>query len=90
MPSAGITARVQQLTTLSRLSHHMFTSDEMGQLIEAAAVERNGSNYDSNEASLIRHMRRSYEDARKLPEEFVVRATEVSGQAHGYWDKARA
>ncbi|MEJ2747684.1 MAG: carboxypeptidase M32 [Anaerolineae bacterium] len=90
MPPAGITARVQQMTTLNRLSHQLFVTDEMGELIEAAAAELNGAPYDSNEASLIRHLRRSYEDERKLPEEFVIRATEVSGQAHGYWVKARA
>ena len=67
MPPGGITGRVQQMTTLSRLIHQMTTSAEMGDLIEEAAVELNGADYDSNEASLIREMRRSYEDATKLP-----------------------
>ncbi len=90
MPAAGITARVQQMTTLSRLTHSMSTSDEFGELLEAAAAELNGAAYDSNEASLIRHLQKSYEDARKLPSEFVVRVSQVSGQAHGHWVKARA
>jgi carboxypeptidase Taq len=90
MPPGGITGRVQQMTTLSRLIHQMTTSAEMGDLIEGAAAELNSADYDSNEASLIRELRRSYEDATKLPEEFVVRVTEVSGQAHGFWVKARA
>ncbi len=90
MPPGGITGRVQQMTTLSRLIHQMTTSQEMGDLIEGTAAELNGADYDSNEASLIRELRRSYEDATKLPEEYVVRATEISGQAHGFWVKARA
>ena len=90
MPLGGITSRIQQMTTLSRLVHQMTTSAEMGELIETTAVELNGADYDSNEASLIRELRRSYKDATKLPEEFVARATEVSGQAHGFWVKARA
>ncbi len=90
MPNAGTEARVQQLTTLSRLSHQLSTSDEMGAMIEDAAAELDGLGYDTNEASLIRLLRRSYEDARKLPSEFVVRASQVTGQAHGHWVKARA
>ncbi len=90
MPAAGAAARIQQMTTLSRLIHELSTSDEFGEMIENAAAELDGADYDSNESSLIRHLRRSYEDARKLPSEFVVRASEVTGKAHGHWVKARA
>ncbi len=89
MPNAGTAVRVQQMTTLGRLTHTMFTADEMGELIEAAAVEVNGAAYDSNEASMIRVLRRTYADARKLPPEFVARVSEVSGHAHKAWVQAR-
>jgi len=90
MPQAGMAVRIQQTTTLSRLIHTMSTSDEMGEAIEAAAAELDGVAYDSNEASLIRYLRRSYEDACKLPSEFVARVSEVSGQARDAWVQARA
>ncbi|HEX6383153.1 MAG TPA: carboxypeptidase M32 [Anaerolineae bacterium] len=90
MPRAGMATRIQQMTTLSRLIHTMSTSDEMGELIERAAAELDGVPYDSNEASLIRYLRRSYEDACKLPPEFVARVSEVSGQARDAWVQARA
>lgn len=90
MPEAGAQERIQQMTTLSRLIHHLSTSDELGELIETAAADLNGAAYESNEASLIRYLRRTYKDARKLPAEFVARATEVSGQARNVWVKARA
>ena len=89
MPAAGTAARVQQMTTLSRLTHTMFTTDEMGELIEAAAAELNGAAYDSNEASMIRVLRRTYAESRKLPSEFVARVSEVSGHAHRAWVQAR-
>ena len=38
MPKAGTAARVQQMTTLSRFTHIMFTADEMGELIEAGVI----------------------------------------------------
>ena len=90
MPQAGMAIRIQQATTLSRIIHTMSTSDEMGEAIEAAAAELNSAAYDSNEASLIRYLQRSYEDARKLPTEFVARVSEVSGQAREAWVQARA
>ena len=89
MPKAGISARVQQMTTLSRLSHTMFTSDEMGEFIEVVAAELDGAPYDSDEASLIRLLRRTYANARKLPLEFVARISEVGGHAHSAWTSAR-
>ena len=90
MPGNGAPARIQQITTLSRLIHQMSTSDEMGELITGAGEELKEADYDSDEASLIRHLRRSYDDARKLPSEFVARMSLVGGQAHGVWVKARA
>ncbi len=90
MPEAGTAVRVEQMTTLSRLTHSMFTSDEMGELIEAGADEVTGADYESNEASLIRLLRRTYTDARKLPPEFVARVSQISGHAHKAWVQARA
>jgi len=89
MPVAGATARTQQLTTLNGLIHERFTSDEMGELIEAAGAECVNAVYDSVEASLIRYLRRTYADERKLPLEYVRRSTEVSGSARQAWLKAR-
>ncbi len=90
MAQAGREARVQQLTTLSQLSHAKSTSDEYGELIEAVAGELNGADFNSNEASLIRYLRRTYADGRRLPNEFVTRMSQVSGAARPAWIQARA
>lgn len=90
MPKGGTAERIAQMTTLSKLTHTMSTSDEMGELIERAASELNGSGYDSTEASLVRLLERTYEDARKVPPEFVARSSEISGRAREAWVKARA
>jgi carboxypeptidase Taq len=89
MPPGGSMARTQQLTTLSRIRHNSFTAEKMGDLIEAAADELNGTGYDSNEASLVRLIRYQYEKARKLPAEFVERRTQISNEAQNGWEKAR-
>jgi carboxypeptidase Taq len=90
MPKGGTTERILQMTTLSKLSHEMSTSDEMGELISGAEAELNGAGYDSTEASLLRLLRRQYDDASKLTPDFVARSSAVSGQAREAWVKARA
>jgi len=90
MPKGGLTGRVQQMTTLSRLIHSGFTAAETGALIESAAAELDGAAYDGNGAALIRALRRNYADATKLPTEYVSRRTAISAQARGVWEKARA
>ena len=90
MPRGGTADRIAQLTTMSSLIHRMSTSDEAGELIENAAAELDGAPYDSNEASLIRLLRRTYADARKLPAEYVARSSAISGEAREAWVRARA
>ncbi len=90
MPRAGAPERIAQMTTMSSLIHRLSTSDELGELIESAAAELDGAPYDSNEAALIRLLRRTYADVRKLPPEYVARSAAVSGQAREAWVRARA
>lgn len=89
MPHGGTAERIAQMTTMSSLIHRMSTSDEMGEMIEEAAAEIDGAPYDSNEASLIRLLRRTYADSRKLPAEYVARSSAISGQTREAWVKAR-
>lgn len=90
MPPAGAEARAHQLGTLSKIAHEMHVADETGRLIEDAAAEVDGANYDSEEASLLRVARRDYEKARKLPPKFVAEFSRVTALAHEVWAKARA
>lgn len=90
MPPGGAAARGAQMATLSRISHELFTSDETGQLLEDAAAEIDSAEYDSNEASMIRVVQQDYEDATKLPTDFVAEFTQLTSDAHHSWVEARA
>jgi carboxypeptidase Taq len=90
MPRAGEEIRIQQMTTLRRLAHEMFVTDEMGQLIEDAAAEVDGEDGDGVAPSLIRWLQYDYGRSRKLPADYVRREAETSGRAHGIWRDARA
>lgn len=90
MPKGGMAERILQMTTLSSMSHELSTSDEMGELIGLAEDEQKDASYDSLKASLLRVLRRQYDDASKLSADYVARASAVSGQASEAWVQARA
>lgn len=89
MPRKGDGDRSSQIATLQKLSHALYTADETGQLIEAAAAELNGIQPDSPQANLIRFLRQDYAKARCLPADFISRATALNSQATAVWKKAR-
>ncbi len=88
MPPGGAAARAEQLATLDKLAHELFTTDEIGQLL--ANLEQAGFDYDSNEASLLRVARRDYDLARKLPPELVAEMSRTFSLGQQIWAKARA
>ncbi len=89
MPPGGELDRTNQITTLNRLSHSLYTSDETGKLIEYADKELNGIDYASTEASLIRFLKQDYQQARLLPDEYIARSTLINGRATAAWKEAR-
>lgn len=89
MPAGGVKSRSEQLTTLTRLAHVRFSSDEVGRLLDDLDEELKDRPYDSDEASLLRVTRRDYEEARKLPAELVAEVAEAGSTANPVWRKAR-
>jgi len=90
MPSGGADPRGEVLASVSRLSHELFTDDKTGQMIEDAAAELDGADYDSIEASMLRIVEQDYEKSTKLPSDFVERMSRATNDAHHSWVKARA
>jgi carboxypeptidase Taq len=90
MPPGGAEARAAQMSTLARISHEMFTSDETARLLEEAAQELNDADYASDEASMVRVTQLDYEEEVKLPADFVAEESRAQALAHEVWAKARA
>ncbi|RME98685.1 MAG: carboxypeptidase M32 [Chloroflexi bacterium] len=88
MPPGGAAARAEQLATLEKLAHQLFTTDEIGQLL--ADLADAGFEYDSDEAALVRVARREYDLARKLPPALVEEMSRTFSLAQQIWQKARA
>src|SRR5262249_19927478 len=90
MPPGGAAARARQMGALSNLQHQKFTDDEIGTLLQTAASENGHNEYDSDDASLLRVVKRDYDKARKLPADLVGEITRATASAHEVWVKARA
>lgn len=88
MPPGGAAARAEQISTLTKLSHEMFTSDKIGELLES--LSQAGFDYDSDEASLVRVTQRDYEKARKLPPKLVEEMSRTFSLGQQIWTEARA
>src|SRR5258705_747110 len=89
MPPGGAPARGRQLATLSRLAHERFVEAETGRLLDAAAHETATLSYDSDEASLVRVTRRSWEQSVKLPVELVSEFQEHTSEIYQAWTVAK-
>lgn len=88
MPPGGAEARAEQMATLSKMAHELFVADEIGILLEELAQAQ--FPYDSNEASLVRVVRRDYDQARKLPAALVAELSRTFALAQQIWAKAKS
>jgi carboxypeptidase Taq len=89
MPSGGAVARSEQKATIQRLAHERWTSDELASLLDRLGAYEQSLDPESDEASLIRIMRRDSEKARRVPtklQEELVRGSSLGYQA---WLRAR-
>ncbi len=88
MPPGGAEARAEQLATLSKIAHEMLTTPEIGALLNDLAQA--DFDYDSDEASLIRVVKRDYDKACKLPPALVEEMSRTFSLGQQIWTKARA
>jgi carboxypeptidase Taq len=89
MPPGGAEVRAEQLGTLGRLSHEALTSDEIGRLLDRLVPFEEAQPYDSDEASLVRLVRRDWEKARRVPAELQGEIRRAGSLAMPVWVKAR-
>jgi len=88
MPQGGGAGRAEQLATLGRLAHEHFTADEIGHLLDQLAPLAQGQD-DSDDAAVVRRTWRDYDQARKLPPQFVAEWAKARSLANRAWEDAR-
>ena len=89
MPPRGAAARAETVGTIQQISHEMFISDQTGHLIEAASAQLDGAGPDSDEAALVRLVRRRWEKARRVPSELAAEMARAASVGQQVWIAAR-
>lgn len=90
MPPGAAEEHGNMLGTLGKIAHEKFTSDELGKLIEALKQELPGLDPDSEEYRLIKVTAKDYDQATRVPADFIVEQARVTTMAHQAWAEARA
>ncbi|MEW6028913.1 MAG: carboxypeptidase M32 [Chloroflexota bacterium] len=86
MPRGGAEARGNQLATLGKIAHEMFTSDKVGKLLDEL---KDAFPADSDEAALVRVTQRDYDKRTRVPSEFVARSAQITSAANEAWVEAK-
>jgi carboxypeptidase Taq len=90
MPPAGTGHRADQASTVQRLAHERFTDPAVGRLLDELRPLEESLEPDSDDAALIRLVRRDYEKAVNVPASLRAEMTRASAEARPVWVKAKA
>lgn len=89
MPPEGAEARGQQIGTIKKLEHLIFTSEEMGKLLDELTPLAAQLPPDSDTARLIKVTRRRFERKTRVPPEMVAELAQLASAAYSVWQEAR-
>lgn len=89
MPPGGSESRSYQMSTIARLMHEMFTGEKVGQLLEDLRETEAQLPADSDDARMLKLVRREYQKNTRIPAEMVAEFVEVTAKAHEVWQTAR-
>ncbi|MFN2628801.1 MAG: carboxypeptidase M32 [Gaiellaceae bacterium] len=90
MPPEGAVARAEQKATIQRLAHERWISDDLGGLLEELAPLEQELGRESDDASLVRVMRRDHEKARRIPVDLHAEIVRAGSLGYRAWLEARA
>ncbi len=87
LPQKGAASRAQQISTLTKISHQLATSEELGDLLHELSEK---SDLNEWERRNVAESLNEYQKKQKYTTDFVVRLSQVTSQCYQSWLKARA
>ena len=90
MPAAGVHHRADQMALLQRLLHERIADPEVGRLLDELAPREGSLDPDSDDAALIRLVRRDHEKAVQVPSSLRSEMARAGAEARPVWVKAKA
>lgn len=89
MPKGGVKDRSEQIATLSRLAHEKATSVEVGSLLDKLDTYSKQLNPDSNDACLLRQVRRIYDKENRIPASWITDFSKIITLGQSAWENAK-
>ncbi|MBI1280371.1 MAG: carboxypeptidase M32 [Anaerolineaceae bacterium] len=89
MPPGGAEARGRQMATLGKLAQEKLVDPAIGKLLDELRSYEESLPFDSDDASLIRVSRRTFEQAVNIPPAFVAEFTQHNALSYQAWTEAR-
>ena len=89
MPPRGALSRADSLATLELISHELLVDDETGRLLDGAAAELTDEGAETDDACLIRLVRRHWEKARRVPSDLAEELARAASVGQEAWVTAR-
>ncbi len=90
MPEGAAATRGQQAATLGKIAHQMFTSDEVGKLLDDLLPWAEGQDQDGENYRLVKVAKRDFDQATRVPGSFIVRQSQAVAVANQAWVEARS
>jgi carboxypeptidase Taq len=90
MPPAGAVPRGDQLATLTRIVHDRTCDPEVGRLLDGLEPWAAGQDPDSEDARLVRWVRRDFEKAVRVPASLAAEMSRAKVLGQQAWEQARA
>ena len=85
MPPKGDEARARQAALAATQAHHLLTSQQLGDLLEAARKE----DLDADQRIVVERAAKDRDRAVRVPADLVERIVSVTSKAHHVWIEAR-
>ena len=89
MPPGGAGARADQFEALERIQHDRLTDPGLAKLLDALEPWAASADPDSDDASLIRVLRRDHQKAVQVPTELAAEISSAAAHAQQSWLEAR-
>ncbi len=89
MPPGGAQGRAQQIATLSRMAHELFTSDRFAAALAQAESEVASLDPDSDEVRVVKRMRRDLNKSSRIPADWVEESETAFRISFNAWVEAR-
>ncbi|MCB1122655.1 MAG: carboxypeptidase M32 [Verrucomicrobiae bacterium] len=87
LPPESVDQRARQMATLSELHHQATSNPEIGKLLDQ--LEQDAEALLPEEKAFVRHCRKDYDRATRLPADYVAEKATLDSEAYHAWVNAR-